>query len=381
MSYAPNTGKFNIGSLAELNPTNIDSINTLAAEDVHPESMADMPAEMPEFERIEPAYYIRDCVMDDSDCFSGDKIFEAHYGGDQEDLARALQYGYLEDCRYDKILEILKGYFPNITDDEVLAFLQKMGSIGCGYTAAVNTLFATNPDPQKFEDAFGIPLTYDSVHGDGTFSTFYNYELLLLEFFLFYGKYEHGFQSYENYVINSLPGDEGDLYLLELDIANEMLGENRFHDGDQLPAEVRAEMHNLGLEPGRGMEGTASSVVANVFQVFLEEHGYTVDVESFSSEFIDDQKVPFSIDVFREALDDGKMIVIDCDKSFEFYIRDDVNGDGLYNDFPTVGDGVYGHAVMVVGTTPDGQLLVTSWGSVFIVDPKYVDTYALYSYH
>lgn len=94
------------------------------------------------------------------------------YGGDQ---GRPAKIGKTEE-QYDKIVEIIRNYYPDYTDKDIEKYLKKLNSEGCGYVALINTIFnqyAGRAD--EFEKAFGFPM-YDE-NGE------LNFDLLLVDFY------------------------------------------------------------------------------------------------------------------------------------------------------------------------------------------------------
>lgn len=79
---------------------------------------------------------------------------KGQYGGNQS--------GPVEDEEhFNDYAAIVRKYYPDMTDDEVKAYLTKMESEGCGYVALVNTIFAQYVGREdEFEKTFGFPM-YD----------------------------------------------------------------------------------------------------------------------------------------------------------------------------------------------------------------------------
>lgn len=98
---------------------------------------------------------------------------EGDYGGDQGQMADDYEKN---SVRRAELLEDLREYFPDMTDNEALAYLKRLNGVGCGYVALVNTIFMQfEGDPQGFEDAFGF-----SMYKDGDL----DYDRLLLDLYV-----------------------------------------------------------------------------------------------------------------------------------------------------------------------------------------------------
>lgn len=94
------------------------------------------------------------------------------YGGDQGKMADDYEKNAV---RRAELLEDLREYFPNMTDNEALAYLKRLNSVGCSYVAFANTIFMQfEGDPQGFEDTFGFCMY---KNGD------LNYDRLILDIY------------------------------------------------------------------------------------------------------------------------------------------------------------------------------------------------------
>jgi hypothetical protein len=92
------------------------------------------------------------------------------YGGNQGSpmLARG-------DKR-DDLYEIVRKYYPDMTDEEIADYLKKLNDEGCGYVAICNTIFAEfDGQEERFEEIFGFPM-YDE-NGE------LNYDMLVTDLY------------------------------------------------------------------------------------------------------------------------------------------------------------------------------------------------------
>lgn len=98
---------------------------------------------------------------------------EGDYGGNQGKMADDYEKNAV---RRAELLEDLREYFPDMTDNDALAYLKRLNGVGCGYVALVNTIFMQfEGDPQGFEDTFGF-----SMYKDGDL----DYDRLILDLYV-----------------------------------------------------------------------------------------------------------------------------------------------------------------------------------------------------
>lgn len=110
------------------------------------------------WERNKDHYEIDSIVFDE----------DGSYGGDQGAPAK-------DRLNSKAIYNIVRSHFPDMTDKEIAAYLVKLNSEGCGYVAAINTMFASYEGrEQEFEQTFGFPMY---KNGD------LNYNELLVDFY------------------------------------------------------------------------------------------------------------------------------------------------------------------------------------------------------
>ena len=84
-----------------------------------------------------------------------------HYGGDQIGPLKGYTNG---DTMY---AQIIRKYFPKMTEEEVLDYLQSINNVGCGYVAIANYVFEGYIDkPEQFQNKFGFPMFYTDEDGN-----------------------------------------------------------------------------------------------------------------------------------------------------------------------------------------------------------------------
>jgi hypothetical protein len=97
---------------------------------------------------------------------------QGEYGGNQGGP------GYFALHGDESLINMVKSFYPDYSDEEILQYLFDMGSVGCGYTAIANSIIcAFLKDEEKFETAFGYPLMSDGK---------YNENLVLTEFYSYF---------------------------------------------------------------------------------------------------------------------------------------------------------------------------------------------------
>lgn len=111
------------------------------------------------------------------DIFGDYNIDSCQFGGNQEDLVNAYNNPYVD--------AMIKSYFPSITTEEELQYLNNIKNNGCGNVAITNLVFKKfEGKEEEFYKTFGYPmygLKYDSKN-DGL-SIDYNYEPLITDLY------------------------------------------------------------------------------------------------------------------------------------------------------------------------------------------------------
>lgn len=110
-------------------------------------------------EHSEGDYEIDSVVFDD----------DGGYGGDQGSPQN--QIGENREALYD----IVRKYYPDLSDAQIQDYLRKLNSEGCGYVAIINTIFRQYEGREaEFQEKFGFPMY---KNGD------LNYNELLVDFY------------------------------------------------------------------------------------------------------------------------------------------------------------------------------------------------------
>jgi hypothetical protein len=228
------------------------------------------------------------------------------YGGNQSSPLEA----YLDGD--SRIADIIKKYYPNMSDKEIKQYLQKLENEGCGYVALVNTfLDHYNGSEKDFEEKFGFPL-YTTVNGEKVI----NYNYLIADLYA----------SQDNH------NSEGFLFW-----KNDKINKN------EDPSATEGA-------------GTTASMREYRFENYMKDHDVKVDVINGEG-FLGMSTINADIENYDQYHNQGAIII-----SVSPIKMTDVNG----NDYTSNG----GHAMTVTGKTEDGKLIVSSWGQQFYIDPE-----------
>lgn len=230
------------------------------------------------------------------------------YGGNQGGPVSS------DKATVDELYEIIKKYYPDMTEKELSLYLDKLNSEGCGYVALINTIFASYEGREdEFEKTFGFPM----YNKDGDF----NFDKLLVDFYSSTDNHNPGWfnsdkvSKWEDYDYD----DDG--FFWKYDKDEDMSGNGTSQDDQK----YRLEM-------------------------YLKDHGVSGTVKT-------DQNV--TVDDFKKINEEGKYVTI----SYRY--------GNLYNQDGTVGQYIDGgHAMVVTGVTDDGKYIVSSWGKRYYIDPN-----------
>lgn len=304
--------------------------------------------------------------------FSQENGLRKQFGGDQGSLAANLE-SFLRDS---KIRRILDKYYPGASDEDLELLFNRINFVGCGYVAFINTiLYQFEGREVEFEEKFGFPM-YTVNFEDGPAYKQYNYEYLILDFFLYYAKNERGFQTIQEAYGNvaeemALRSQDGALDDKKFDRTG-MGGTNREVVGrvaTQYLAErgIQCSIKEITDEKMAYQPGTPEWEAK---KIEMEEAGYQVS---------DDDILygPITNDVIKEKIRRGENFIVSA-QDFHMFYPYDVDGNGQLDD--VYNSSVGSHAMTLVGFTDDGRYIVSSWGQVFILDPE-MDPIAIMEYN
>ncbi|MGX7417539.1 T7SS effector LXG polymorphic toxin [Carnobacterium gallinarum] len=241
---------------------------------------------------------------------SGVYLEKGIYGGNQSSPLEAYKDG---DSR---IADIIKNYYPNMTDKKIKHYLQKLENEGCGYVALVNTFLTYYDGSEKnFEKVFGFPL-YNLVNGEKSI----NY----------------------NYLI-------ADLYASQ---------DN--HDSEGILFWKKDKINNNEDPSSTEGAGTTATMREYRFENYMKEHSIKVNVINTEG-FLGTSSINADIENYDQYHSKGSIII-----SVSPIKMTDSKG----NDYTSNG----GHAMTVTGKTKDGKLIVSSWGEKFYINPSDYET-------
>ena len=240
---------------------------------------------------------------------------DGHYGGDQGSPYRRYNPNY-----YSSFKDIIRKYYPDMSDDEIVDYLSKLNSEGCGYVALANTFFNNYCGSEKeFEKTFGFPM-YREENGTKIFNV-------------------------DDFVV--------DLYASQ---------DNHFGvDSPRWSFDTTIPFADLSNVQG---SGTTKYSREYRFKRYLDAHGIDVDVDN--GDFIG---IKGTVENYEKYKNQGDIIV-----AILPLVLENQAGDEVDHRFE-------GHIMTVTGTTEDGRLIVSSWGRTLYVDPaKVLATFQIISY-
>lgn len=319
-------------------------------------------------------------LLNDDSIYSEKNILYNQFGGYQGAFDSDLNY-WLNN---DDALKIIRTYYPEASLEEIELLFYRMGKVGCGYIALINTLmyeyflFADAHDEEDFQRRFGFPPKVIKQDAYGNDYVDYNYELLFLDFFLYYAKEYSGFQTLEDVIGNAKEQKESN--------GN---GDGALEDGEFVIT---------------GANGTYADEVAQVFQSYLATKGINVNIckslridpnsDDYKQMVAELEKKGIEIEpgadlyytcdyitsIINNVLKENKNMTMNvaCD-GFNLYSTEDLDGNGILDD--VICSDVGPHAMTVVGTTSDpNKILVSSWGREFVIDASEVKEYVVIDY-
>jgi hypothetical protein len=221
-----------------------------------------------------------------------------NYGGDQGSPRN----------NYDEVVEVVKKYNPDMSEEEVREYLEKLNHEGCGYVAMTNTIFDEYDGKEKeFEDKFGFPMYNENGE--------LNHNLLVTDFYC--ATDNHNKEGWWIFSEDTVDSNEDFEY-------NDDTGEYE--------------------EVGKG---TTQEDREYRWEMYCKDHNVEVDVTN---------NVEVTPENYNEISKDGDVVI-----SAGYFDLIDEKGNVHHYDG--------GHAMTVTGVTEDGKYIVSSWGEKYYLDP------------
>ena len=272
-------------------------------------------------------YKVVDGKLESIGIFDNDNISSKQYGGDQMAFSRNTE----ELLKDPYIINELKNTFPNASMEDYELYLNKLCSVGCGYTSVINTIFNQYKGKERhFYNDFGFPMY--TLNSEGNVD--YNYEYLILDFF-----------NYRNsnlgYSIQELYGD----------------------------VEKNAVDGSISGDYGTGKAIGFSNASYSSIITYLKDR-FDLDI-NLDERYLNSQ-------ANRTYVNSSNSFEYDSVISAYYDIKTNDNtvmiGSGNYKllrmDGSVATENGGGHCMTITGVTKDGNFIVSSWGDQFIFDIK-----------
>ena len=239
------------------------------------------------------------------------------YGGNQMDF----KYKDEDMLENQNVMNILKENFPNASEEDYILFFHKLCNTGCSYVGLVNTIFRCFEGREEdFKNTFGFPMYSIDNFGNKDF----NYEPLIVEEYIYLWK------DFYNY--NSIEKIYGNIAEVEV--------------GDQSITNVTST----------GAAGAGYDRMEKIAKYFSNKYGL-----NFSTECIRD----FNIERLHELYEIyGSGYIIIVSEGYDLYSIDEKSGERGEVCSEDGGS----HAMVLTGFTPNGDIIVSSWGNKYIID-------------
>ena len=234
---------------------------------------------------------------------------DGDYGGDEG--GPKSEWGFWSEKK--DLYNIVREYYPDMTDKQINTFLKKLNSEGCGYVAGMNTIFAAYEGREAdFLKTFGFPM------------------------------YKNGDLNYNEMLVDLYSATDNHNPSGSTDTINFMEDYNENVDG-------AAENYDY-LKDNTG-RGTSTEDREYRTQLYLKEKGVDVKITKY---------IDVTPENANDLCKDGYVVISYHDGNLQ-----DING----NTVQFI-DG--GHAMTITGTTSDGRYIVSSWGEKYYIDPSQI---------
>ena len=296
-----------------------------------------------------------------------------NYGGNQSNLKNNVDYYLLNP----DVWKIVYKYYPDATEEDLELLFNRMSFIGCGYVACVNIIvnYYANKEngEEEFEKKFGFPLKKDTLFG---LENNYNYDLLFLDFFLYWSHDALRYKTIEDVYGNV----EEEMKIRDNDAALDDENFDRTGMGGTTPGDRLYVFSNYMAEHGISITAAGGNIINNgnhttgdtitpvvikpgdkAYDVFINNHSLTM-VNVLKNGNIELGVEDITNDVMKALIEDGKYIVVSA-KDFDLEPLNIIGG--IANDIPK--EDIGPHAMRVVDVWGD-KLVVSSWGNLYTLD-------------
>lgn len=290
------------------------------------------------------------------------------FGGSQSGLWGIYYYsGFVEydespenQWTADQIEIIVREYYPDMTDEELVEYLSAMSEVGCGYVACANYIFESYINkPEQFEKDFGFPMYYK--RDDGTFKS--NVNLLYVDIYCNANKrglVEYRSTEAESTDLNSdikfYPGDSNHNEGLTVEAEKKIL---EFYSAKYLGCNVSYNTIKEYLTLGDTYD-LSGLTVGETIASNGEAKSYLQDIHNATC----------------DVVKNGGVIELSA-SDYTLYLVDENN-----NRIPTDVGSVYKknpHSMTIVGINDNGDYIVSTWGNEYALDPMSLNTnYGVY---
>lgn len=222
---------------------------------------------------------------------------------------------------YAQLSNIVKSHFPDMTQEKVDAFLQKLKQEGCGYVAMINSLFDEfTHDRTNFKERFG----FDMFSADGTL----NYNHVLVDLYCKMDNHNGG--SFLCFSWDTYAKNEDKIFVDE-----DKDGKFEWKDKPFGNNEVQMKYR---------------------WETYCKQHGINVKVK------INQLVTPKNYEKYASK---GSICILCSDFT-------------LYDDSGKSTHVKNGHFMIITGVVDDKKYIVSSWGDKYYLDPKDIKGFRYY---
>ena len=262
-----------------------------------------------------------------------------NYGGNQGAPYRNYILGDTEYAR------IIRRYFPEMSDEQVLDYLQSINQVGCGYTAVANYIFEGYIDkPEQYQRDFGFPMFYKNKDGEIVSSINYlvtdvycNVNINGLTDNVINPVSPTTIGTINGYYYNHYRGDSETATGLSEGEQKSILNYERYKDANVNVKSMKSVLRNL-----------------------------PIDIPHLSDNFNN-----YS-DEIKNSLKKGNVLTFNA-SNYTLYPSDANNHKITYVEPIVVKNGA--HSMTITDVNDNGEFIISSWGERYVLDSDSVDHY------